>query len=221
MALLTSLKPESFPGLWGLVNNAGIAGSHIGPLDWLNADDHREVFNVNYFGMVNVTNVFLPLIKKEKGRIVNVASILGKMSMESMGPYVASKHAVEAFSDVLRWVHVTDLWPVPDNKHLSIAHLTDVRCGLLELLSMSSSQPFCSPTSMQRSLRSKPLRTRGREWTSQRKMNMERTSSMVGQCNEFTGIEISLMHVRVIVFVCFQMMTLIITINLVQLIYHL
>lgn len=85
-----------------MINNAGIGGSHIGPDDWLTTDDHREVFNVNYFGMVSVTNVFLPLIKKERGRIVNTASILGKMVLPNTGPYSASKHAVEAYSDCLR-----------------------------------------------------------------------------------------------------------------------
>ncbi|ELT96200.1 hypothetical protein CAPTEDRAFT_5213 [Capitella teleta] len=90
-------------GLWGLVNNAGIPGSHIGPMDWLTLDDHREVFDVNYFGLVAVTEAFLPLLKKEKGsRIVNTASILGRMTMMFSGSYTATKHAVEGYSAVLR-----------------------------------------------------------------------------------------------------------------------
>ena len=57
-------------GLWGLINNAGIAG-RSGPADWLNLDDYHQVINVNLFGLIDVTTTFLSLIKKEKGRIVN------------------------------------------------------------------------------------------------------------------------------------------------------
>jgi NAD(P)-dependent dehydrogenase (short-subunit alcohol dehydrogenase family) len=90
-------------GLYGLVNNAGIFGSYSGPLDWLTTSDHREVFEVNYFGMVAVTEAFLPLLKKEKGsRIVNTSSLFGRMFMMGTGPYTASKHAVEGYSDVIR-----------------------------------------------------------------------------------------------------------------------
>ena len=53
-----------------MLNNAGISGRY-GPLDWLNLNDYHQVSSVNLFGLIDVTMTFLPLIKKEKGRIVN------------------------------------------------------------------------------------------------------------------------------------------------------
>ena len=57
-----------------MLNNAGI-GSRPGPLQWLNMNDYHKVASVNLFGVINVTMTFLPLIKKEKGRIVNTSKI--------------------------------------------------------------------------------------------------------------------------------------------------
>ena len=49
-------------GLWCIVNNAGITGNKIGPSEWLGRDDFLDVMNTNFFGMINVTNTFLPLV---------------------------------------------------------------------------------------------------------------------------------------------------------------
>uniref|UniRef100_A0A8C5M6E5 Retinol dehydrogenase 5 n=2 Tax=Leptobrachium leishanense TaxID=445787 RepID=A0A8C5M6E5_9ANUR len=87
-------------GLYGLVNNAGIANP-IGPTEWMTVQDYRRVMEVNTFGTIAVTLAFLPLIKKAKGRVVNMASILGRISANG-GGYCVSKYAVEAFSDSLR-----------------------------------------------------------------------------------------------------------------------
>ncbi len=57
-------------GLWGVINNAGISG-RPGPADWQTMEDYRKVLGINTFGLIDVTHTFLPLIKKEKGRIVN------------------------------------------------------------------------------------------------------------------------------------------------------
>ncbi|GAB6023728.1 hypothetical protein CHUAL_008487 [Chamberlinius hualienensis] len=86
-------------GLWGLVNNAGIARGIV--FDFAQIKDYREVLEVNFFGAINVTEVFLPLIKKSKGRIVNISSIMGRFS-GVMGPYSCSKYALEAYTDGLR-----------------------------------------------------------------------------------------------------------------------
>ncbi|KAK2146687.1 hypothetical protein LSH36_589g01086 [Paralvinella palmiformis] len=88
-------------GLWGLVNNAGIAGQ-IGPLDWLHLADYKRCFDVNLFGLIDTTVTFLPLIKQGKGRIVNAASVFGRIAISGMPPYILSKYGVEAFSDILR-----------------------------------------------------------------------------------------------------------------------
>ncbi|XP_068123753.1 retinol dehydrogenase 5 [Hyperolius riggenbachi] len=87
-------------GLYGLVNNAGIANP-IGPTEWMTIEDYRRVMEVNAFGTIGVTLRFLPLIKQAQGRVVNMASVLGRISANG-GGYCVSKYAVEAFSDSLR-----------------------------------------------------------------------------------------------------------------------
>ncbi|KAA0715424.1 Retinol dehydrogenase 7 [Triplophysa tibetana] len=87
-------------GLWGLVNNAGISVP-IGPAEWMQVDDYKKVLDVNLMGVIEVTLTFLPLLKKAQGRVVNVASILGRLALIG-GGYCLSKWGVEAFSDSLR-----------------------------------------------------------------------------------------------------------------------
>jgi NAD(P)-dependent dehydrogenase (short-subunit alcohol dehydrogenase family) len=87
-------------GLWGLVNNAGIAVA--GPMEFMPIERIREQFDINFFGQISVTQKFLPLIRQGKGRIVNISSKEGILSMPLVGPYCASKFALEAFSDALR-----------------------------------------------------------------------------------------------------------------------
>jgi len=84
----------------GLVNNAGIALT--GPMEFLPIDDIRRQIEVNYIGQVAVTQALLPMIRQAKGRIINVASILGRVVTPFSGAYCASKFAMEAFTDVLR-----------------------------------------------------------------------------------------------------------------------
>ncbi len=88
-------------GLWGLVNNAGISVP-IGPVEWMQLEDFKKVLDVNLFGLIEVTLKCLPLLKKARGRVVNVASILGRLSLIG-GGYCLSKYGVEAFSDSLRY----------------------------------------------------------------------------------------------------------------------
>ena len=87
-------------GLAGLVNNAGIVVA--GPLEFLAPEDLRQQLEVNVIGQIVVTQAFLPLIRKGKGRIVNIGSIAGKMATPFLGPYSASKFAMEALTDSLR-----------------------------------------------------------------------------------------------------------------------
>ncbi|XP_072300509.1 retinol dehydrogenase 1 [Eucyclogobius newberryi] len=87
-------------GLWGLVNNAGIS-IPIGPVEWMKPEDFTKILDVNLLGLIDVTLQFLPLLKKAKGRVVNVASIFGRLSLTG-GGYCLSKYGVEAFSDSLR-----------------------------------------------------------------------------------------------------------------------
>ncbi|XP_037542081.1 retinol dehydrogenase 1 [Nematolebias whitei] len=87
-------------GLWGLVNNAGRA-MPIGPTDWMQLEDFTKVLDVNLIGLIDVTLQFLPLLKKAHGRVVNIASVLGRLSLTG-GGYCLSKYGVEAFSDSIR-----------------------------------------------------------------------------------------------------------------------
>uniref|UniRef100_A0A3P9JNC9 Dehydrogenase/reductase (SDR family) member 9 n=1 Tax=Oryzias latipes TaxID=8090 RepID=A0A3P9JNC9_ORYLA len=87
-------------GLWAVVNNAGVAVPS-GPCDWHVVDDYKFMVNVNLHGVIAVTLSVLPLIKKAGGRVVNVASVFGRISVTG-GPYPVSKFAVEGFNDSLR-----------------------------------------------------------------------------------------------------------------------
>jgi short-subunit dehydrogenase len=87
-------------GLFGLINNAGIAV--VGPLEAVPISDLRQQLEVNVIGQVAVTQAFLPLVRQARGRIVNMGSIAGLSTMPLMGPYSASKFALEAITDALR-----------------------------------------------------------------------------------------------------------------------
>lgn len=87
-------------GLWGLVNNAGIS-MPVAPNEWLTKQDFINLLSVNLLGMIEVTLSLLPLVRKARGRVVNVSSICGRVSMYG-GGYCISKYGVEAFLDSLR-----------------------------------------------------------------------------------------------------------------------
>ncbi|XP_051564922.1 retinol dehydrogenase 7-like isoform X2 [Myxocyprinus asiaticus] len=87
-------------GLWAVVNNAGVSIPSA-PNDWLVIEDFKRMIDVNLIGVIAVTLSVLPLIKKAKGRVVNVASIFGRISTLG-GAYCITKYGVEAFNDSLR-----------------------------------------------------------------------------------------------------------------------
>jgi NAD(P)-dependent dehydrogenase (short-subunit alcohol dehydrogenase family) len=86
--------------LRGLVNNAGIAVS--GPVEYLPIDEIRKQLEVNFIGQVAVTQAFLPMLRRARGRVVNIGSVGGEIALPFLSPYAASKHAIEGFSDSLR-----------------------------------------------------------------------------------------------------------------------
>ncbi|XP_039079065.1 retinol dehydrogenase 16 isoform X3 [Hyaena hyaena] len=86
-------------GLWGLVNNAGIS-IPFAPNEWLTKQDFMKILDVNLLGLIEVTLSLLPLVRKARGRVVNISSIMGRVSLLS-GGYCISKYGVEAFSDSL------------------------------------------------------------------------------------------------------------------------
>ena len=101
------VKGELIPGeaLAGLVNNAGVAMG--GPINLIDTDVFRKQFEVNFFGLIEVTKTFLPMLgavknSMQQGKIINISSISGRRAHPFVAPYTASKFAVEAFSDALR-----------------------------------------------------------------------------------------------------------------------
>ena len=86
-------------GLWGLVNNAGVAPS--GAVADMDDSDLDFVLNVNVNGVVRVTRAFAPLVVESQGRIVTTGSISGILSRPGGSAYSMSKHAMEAFTDSL------------------------------------------------------------------------------------------------------------------------
>ncbi|XP_078256447.1 11-beta-hydroxysteroid dehydrogenase type 2-like [Rhinoraja longicauda] len=88
-------------GLYALVNNAGIIPC-VGDIEIIPTDAFKRCMEVNFFGTVEVTKTFLPLIRRAKGRIVNISSPSGELPFGRMSPYGTSKAALEFFSDILR-----------------------------------------------------------------------------------------------------------------------
>lgn len=84
-------------GLYGLVNNAGIAKFEI--LNKMNEADFDAIMQVNVYGPFRVTRAFAPLLNAQSGRLVNISSMGGVESGMGVGAYAMSKHALEAFTD--------------------------------------------------------------------------------------------------------------------------
>jgi NAD(P)-dependent dehydrogenase (short-subunit alcohol dehydrogenase family) len=94
------IKLGSSARLAGLINNAGIILS--GPLEFFPLERLREQLEVNVIGPIAVTQAFLPLIRNGRGHIINMGSASGLFAPPFLGPYAASKFAMEAWTDALR-----------------------------------------------------------------------------------------------------------------------
>ena len=86
-------------GLYGLVNNAGVA--QVGPLATMPMNEIDLQIQVNLYGPVRMARAFLPLLLESKGRITTVGSISGILASRDLNAYSMSKHAMEAFTDSL------------------------------------------------------------------------------------------------------------------------
>lgn len=86
-------------GLYGLINNAGVA--IIAPMIEVSEADLEFQMDVNVYGPCRVTKAFAPLLIESKGRVYTTGSISGFAVWAFGGPYTMSKHAVEAYTDAL------------------------------------------------------------------------------------------------------------------------
>ena len=85
-------------GLDCLVNNAGINIS--GPMEYVDSDEVRKVFEVNVMGPLNCAQSFLPILKKSSSAtIINISSMAGKIGLPMQGSYCGSKFALEGISE--------------------------------------------------------------------------------------------------------------------------
>ncbi|MDQ1146386.1 NAD(P)-dependent dehydrogenase (short-subunit alcohol dehydrogenase family) [Bacillus sp. SORGH_AS 510] len=84
-----------------LVNNAGFAGA--GFVEEITMEEYRKQFDTNFFGVIAVTKTVIPFMRRQKkGKIINVSSISRRIAFPGLSPYVASKHALEGWSESLR-----------------------------------------------------------------------------------------------------------------------
>ena len=95
----TTLQGTGLP-LVALVNNAGVAGLNV--VEDTDMDRMRHLYDVNVFGLMDITRALLPLLRSSRGRVVNIASVAGQVAAPLMGIYSSSKFAVEGLTDALR-----------------------------------------------------------------------------------------------------------------------
>ena len=102
MQAAVSAVEEAEGAVGALVNNAGYSQS--GAVESVNLDDVRAQFETNVFGVIRMSQLVLPGMRRQRwGRIVNVGSMGGKLTFPGGGIYHATKHAVEAISDAMRF----------------------------------------------------------------------------------------------------------------------
>ena len=118
--------------LGALVNNAGFGLTTA--MEDCSRDMLRAVFEVNLFGLQELTNRFIPLFRKQGyGRIVNISSMLGEIAIPLTGPYCAAKAALEAATDSMRYelfdsgigVSLVQPGPIDTKFSKNLAHRTD------------------------------------------------------------------------------------------------
>lgn len=127
--IISSTDDENI--IYGLVNNAGYV--EPGAIEDISMNKLRDQFETNFFGLVGFTKIILPLMMIQRneglgGRIVNVSSLAGLISLPLIGTYSATKYALEAVSDALR----IELW----NKNIKIITINPgvIETGIYDVL---------------------------------------------------------------------------------------
>lgn len=83
-----------------LINNAGY--QRVASLEDMEMETFEEHYRSNVFGLVKMTKAFLPALKATNGRVINISSVAGQITIPFYGAYCSSKSAVEALSDTMR-----------------------------------------------------------------------------------------------------------------------
>lgn len=91
---------KAYGGFDTWVNNAGVG--IYGRLDEVSDGDHRRLFDVNFWGLVNGTQIAAAHLKEKGGAIINLGSVVADIAFPLQGMYVASKHAIKGFTDAFR-----------------------------------------------------------------------------------------------------------------------
>ena len=101
---------ERFGGFDTWVNNAGL--SIYGRLEEITDEDHRKLFETNFWGVVHGSLVAVAHLKQQGGALINLGSVLSDTAIPLQGMYCASKHAVKGFTDALRMELASESAPV-------------------------------------------------------------------------------------------------------------
>jgi short-subunit dehydrogenase len=100
MQQLAAAAIHAFGAFDTWVNNAGV--SIYGRIADVSMEDHRRLFETNYWGVVNGSRIAMQHLRRSRGAIINLGSVASDRAIPLQGPYSASKHAVKAFTDALR-----------------------------------------------------------------------------------------------------------------------
>ncbi len=85
-----------------LINNAGVM--YVGITEAYSLEQVKEQFDTNFYGAIRTSKAFLPLMRKfNDGLIINISSLAGRLTFPYFGVYCASKFALEAYSETLRY----------------------------------------------------------------------------------------------------------------------
>lgn len=87
--------------LWAIVNNA--AQFQCGFVEWGSISEINELFEVNIIGVIKTTRKFLPLLRESKGRVINVGTLVGHITLWGESYYCMTKRALVAFNEALRY----------------------------------------------------------------------------------------------------------------------
>jgi len=143
IAAAVEMITQAGRGLYGLVNNAGVA--IVGPLVETKEEDFDWVMNTNVYGPYRITKAFSPLIVADKGRVAIISSISGVLSRGGLGVYSMSKHAMEAFGDALEAEMAPQGVKValiePGNYRSEIGKTASERLGITSALADRSKYP--------------------------------------------------------------------------------